>query len=607
MQPTSSPRRGSYRSALALLALMIPATVQAENPENRDLETLIVSALKVPRDSSAVTSAVTVLSPEELENQGILQLQDALNASPGVISTSTSGQTGAISSLFIRGTKTADSQIVVDGVRMSDGNVSPGNFLSSSRVYHLGNLEVLRGPQSAFYGGEAIGGVLWLETPRGSGKPGGSVTVEGGSFDSISAHARFQGEIHDVSYFLSGGYEQTANDSPGQKFYQGSTALRVEGKIDSVWTLGTTFRSIDNRYEASPLDIHHYDAALATVYLNGKISDRWTTRFRIGHQKTAYDQDVADPMYPFSYNTDFESTEFATEQEVTLAENLRWLSGAFYSEDSFQNSLDVDHDGERYGVHTALEWDVLENLTATAAIRWEDYDSYGDELTWRLGSVYTLEKTGTSFRAGIGKAFNAPTYSDLFGSTYSAPNPDLDAQSSIGWDIGIGQRLGKTHNLTATWFNNRIKDAFTSVYDPLTYTSTTYNVDGKTTTRGLEVGLDGQWEEAALRYRLAWTHLDKSLADQPRNAATASLDWKPTEKSLIGIGATHLASRSWGGNELSSYTVARIYGSYQITDHVKFHARVENALDKDYQLASFGGSTVEGASTGLYAGFTFDW
>ncbi|MFT3990427.1 MAG: TonB-dependent receptor [Luteolibacter sp.] len=605
MLSIKSPQRGSYRSALALLALMIPTAVQAE--ESKDLEPIIVSALQVPQKKSSVTSAVTALDTEELKNQGILQLRDALNASPGVISTSTSGQTGAIGSLFIRGTKTADSLIVVDGLRMTDGNVSPGNFLSAGRTYDLGNIEVLRGPQAAIYGGESIGGVLWMETPRGSGKPSGSATVEAGSFDSISGHVQFQGELDDLSYFASGGYEQTANDTPGQKFYQGNTALRVEGKIDSVWTIGATFRSIDNRYEASPTDIQHYDSAFGTIYLNGKISDRWTTKFRIGHQKTAYDQDVTDPFYPYSYNTDFESTQLATDQEITLAENLRLLAGAFYLEDSFQNSLEVDQDGERYGAHTALEWDVIENLTLTGALRWEDYDSFGDELTWRLGSIYTVQQTDTSFRASIGKAFNAPTYSDLFGSTYSAPNPDLDAQSSIGWDLGIAQKIGKHHTIEATWFNNRIKNAFTSIYNPLTYLSSTYNVEGKSTTQGLEVGLKGDWLDDTLSYRLAWTYLDKSLADQPHNAATASLDWKPTVKSLIGVGATHLASRSWGGDELPSYTLARIYGSYQITENVKFHARVENVFDKDYQLASFYGSTVEGPSTGVYAGFTFDW
>ena len=90
------------------------------------------------------------------------------------------------------------------------------------------------------------------------------------------------------------------------------------------------------------------------------------------------------------------------------------------------------------------------------------------------------------------------------------------------------------------------------------------------------------------------------------NAATVSLDWKPTPKSLVGIGATHLSDHSWGGNPIQSYTIARLYGSYQICDKVKLHARLENALDESYQLSNFG-SVIEGSGTGLYAGITVDW
>ncbi len=113
--------------------------------------------------------------------------------------------------------------------------------------------------------------------------------------------------------------------------------------------------------------------------------------------------------------------------------------------------------------------------------------------------------------------------------------------------------------------------------------------------------------DETISYRVAWTWLHESLADQPRNAATASLDWKATEKSLIGIGATHLASHSWGGDPINAYTVTRFYGSYQVTEKVKLHARVENAFDADYELSNFYGDPIKGAGAGVYAGVTIDW
>jgi vitamin B12 transporter len=273
----------------------------------------------------------------------------------------------------------------------------------------------------------------------------------------------------------------------------------------------------------------------------------------------------------------------------------------------------VDEGGDRYGLHSVLEWDPVEQLTTTAALRWEDYDSFGDEVTWRLGSIYRIEETGTAVRAGFGTSFRAPSYTDLY--YFSPPpfgyigNPDLEAQSSTGWDFGIEQKLGADHTLEVAWFSNRIEDAIKSYYDPegdFTYTSA--NLPGTSTTDGLELGLRGNWLDEMLSYRLAWTYLHESLSDQPRNAVTAAMDWKPTSKMLLGMGFTHLSDHSWGGQPLSSYTLFRIHGSYQLMERVKLHARVENLFDEGYELyrGTFG-PPVEGAGTGLFAGVTIDW
>lgn len=596
MLPNHPPLRGPRRSALALITLLAHFSAYAEEPD-KTLEPLIVSALKVPQEASTVTSAVTVLDPEELQNQGILQLRDALNQAPGVISTSTGGQSGGVGSLFIRGTNTAYSQLVIDGMRLSDSTTPLGNMLSGSRTYDVGNIEVLRGPQATIYGGESIGGVLWMETPHGTGDPHGSTTFEAGSFHSFAGNAIFQGMTKGTSYYLSGGYEETDNDGPNQQFHQASAALRVEGAINPVWSVGTTYRYLNSFINDHGNSDDHVDAALSTVYATAKFSDRWTAHFLAGYQQELYDSDSKYGLY----STDMRSGSLSTDHEITLAENVRLLAGAYAHDSAFQNSIGTDEDRSRYGAYTALVWEVIDHLTTTAALRWEDYDAFGDQTTWRVGSVYNLAATGTRFRGGVGTSFRSPSYLDLFGSSYGAGNLDLKAESSLGWDLGIEQKIGNHHTIEATWFQNQITDQIKSFPAP------PVNVSGTTATQGLELGLLGNWLDDVLSYRLAWTYLNKSLSDQPRNALTASLDWKPTPKALVGIGATHLSAHSWGGDPIDAYTVARLYASYQITDRVKLHARLENAFDENYQLSSFYGTTVQGAGTGLYAGITVDW
>ncbi len=610
MNQSHLPHRGARLSALALLALLVPFSAAVAEPEDtrepalaenvKPLEPLVVSALSVPQDPAKVTSAVTVLDPAALQNEGLYQLRDALNQSPGVISMSNAGQVGAVGALFIRGTATAYSQIVVDGIRLGDSTTPLGNFLSSSRTYDVGRIEVLRGPQGAIYGGESIGGVLWLETPRGTGAPSGSATVEGGSFHSLDTHATFQGTLGKLSYFLGGGYQESDNDGANQDFHQGNVALRLEGQLSEVWTVGTTYRGVDAYYNNLGESDDHLDSSLVTLYAVGEISKVWTARFLAGFQQEFYD---SDSMYG-NYGTDMRAGSFSTDQEITLAENVRLLAGAFVHQTAFENTIGTDETRDRYGLHAVVEWDILENLTTTAAVRWEDYDAYGDETTWRLGSVYQIAASGTSVRGGIGTSFRTPSFLDLFGSSFGAGNPNLNAESSLGWDLGVAQEIGKHHLLEVTWFDNRISDQIQSNPTP------PVNLPGDTSTNGLEFGIRGSWLENALNYRLAWTYLHESLSDQPRNAVTASVDWAPIDKLLVGIGATGLSDHSWGADPIDGYIITRLYGSYQLTENVKLHARVENALNEDYQLFNFtqyGSKPVQGAGSGIYAGITVDW
>lgn len=610
-----STRRNVPLFVLTGLCLLPASPVTAEE-ESTCLEALIVSALRVPRDASTITSAVTVIDSDEMRDQGVIQLRDALNQSPGVISSSTSGQAGAPGALFIRGTSTKYAQVVIDGMRLSDSNNQLNHVLGGTGTYGLGGIEILRGPQGAIYGGESIGGVIWLETPHGSGEPNGSSTFEAGSFNTLSANSRYQGQTGDLKFHLSGGYQITSNDAAHHDFHQADTALRLEGNVDPVWTVGATFRALDSSGEDIDTSYSYdsesrVDSALGTFYATGKISPVWTARFHAGYYQESYDQGYTSDDWLSGlpvrddYFSDLRAGTFSTDHEITLQENLRLLAGAFVHKDTYESTYSPDKQGDRYGVHGTLEWDVTDDLTATGSLRWEDYDAHGDELTWRFGMLYAVAATGTTFRGNVGTSFRAPTYAETYGSAFNTPNPDLDAESSIGWDLGIEQKIGRRHTLEATWFKNQITD---QIAYP-TFAGPAVNVDGTTTTDGLELALRGDWLSDTLSYRLAWTYLHQSLpaAGIPKNAASATLAWEPTTKSLIGLGASYLSDHSWGGTPLDSYLVTRLFGSYQLTKNVKLHGRIENILNEDYELFNGYGSFVQGSGTGFFAGITVDW
>jgi iron complex outermembrane receptor protein len=587
------PQRGPSRRALALVTLLIIPTAHAE-PE---LDPLIMSALRVPRPSGEITASVTAFDPDELEKSGVFQLRDALNRSPGVISTSTAGQTGAIGSLFIRGTNTSYSQVVVDGMRLSDSTTPLGNFLGGARVNDLGRIEILRGPHGTIHGGESIGGVLWLETAGGSETPRSRLTAEAGSFNSLSLGGSHQGSVDALSYFFATGYEETDNDARAQDFHQWRAALRADARLDDIWTLRTTFRAVDAYFNDSGNSDNHLDSALATIQATGVISERWTARFHAGIYQEFYDSDSDFG----NYGTDLRASSFSTDHEIKLNDDLKLLAGMYLHQDSFRNTIGTDEGRDRYGVHGAIEWQPADGLTLHQSARWEDYDAYGSELTWRSGAAWRISDSGLTLRGGIGSSFRTPTYLDLFGSDFGAGNPDLEAESSLGWDIGLSHAFTRDHLLEMTFFNNRISDRIQSFPTP------PVNLGGDTDTSGIEFGLRGAWNDGRFGYHLAWTWLDETLSDQPRNAVNASLDWKPDDKSLVGIGVAHLSDHSWGGNPVAGYTVARLHASRQLTENLRIHARVENLFNENYELSDFFGTVIEGAGTGIHFGITVDW
>lgn len=562
----------------------------------RQLDELIISALRMPGEASRTTSAVTLLDPRELENRGILDLRQALNEVPGVTATSTSGQTGAIGSVFIRGTTTSYSQLVVDGVRLSDSTAPSGNFFSGARLDDLGRIEVLRGAQAAIHGGEAVGGVIWLETARGEGDPKTRLRVEGGSFESLNGHLSHSGKEGPFSWFVGGGYDGTHNDDIRQDFDQARAALRMEWAQSENLTLGMTYRAADSRfqYENFGTNTDHTDSGLATIYADARLAPGWLARFTLGRYEESYDNDTAFG----NYGTDLERLVLSTDQSYEIDRHHRLLGGAFLEQSDFSNTIGTDSDEVRYGAHLGWEWSPMESLVTEAVVRWEDYADYDDQVTWRMGASWqTLEKT--RLRAGIGKAFRTPTFLDLYGTTFGAGNPNLDAEESIGWDVGVEQRIGVTHMVSATWFENSIDNRIQSFPTP------PVTLPGETPTRGLELAANGALSES-IAYRVAWTWLGASLQDQPDNTATASIDWRAMEKVLLGIGATYVDERSYGGGPLDDYLLLRLYGSYEIRENLTLHARVENLADDAYELSRFG-TPIQGAGLGFFAGVTAEF
>ncbi len=582
-------QKGCAVIAAATLVLCGSLAAEVEN----ELDELVVSAMRIPGDPSKATSALTIMDPEKLEKMGILNLRDALNRVPGVIATSTAGQTGAAGSVFIRGTVTSYSQLVVDGIRVSDATVPLGNFFSGARIDDLSRIEVLRGPQAAIHGGESVGGVIWLETARGEGDPKTKLRMEGGSFDSLNAFGSNSGTEGPLSWYVGGGYDGTHNDAARQNFDQTRASMRLEWAQRKDVTLGMTYRAVDSRfqYNSSGINTDHIDSQLVTTYANVKFSPSWDSRFVLGRYTESYDNDSSS-----NYGTDSERVVSSMDHQIEINDRHTLLTGGFVEHTDFKNTIGTKSDEYRYGGHLGWQWTPVDSFVGDAVMRWEDYADYDDQRTWRVGGSWqALEQT--RLRSGIGKSFRTPTFLDLYGTRFGKGNANLKAEESLGWDLGVEQDLTDDHMVSVTYFQNQIENRIRSSPTP------PVNLDGTTPTRGIEFAAQGDITDE-VSYVIAWTWLSASLQDQPENTTNASLDWQATEKLSVGVGATYVDTRSYGASRLDDYMLLRIHGNYQLNEMITLNARVENIADQNYKLFSRSGRPVQGAGLGFFTGIT---
>ncbi|MGE9270527.1 MAG: TonB-dependent receptor plug domain-containing protein [Verrucomicrobiales bacterium] len=601
---------------------LAPSLGAEEVRHEEEIESLPLTTVLANRsemDLAKVGSAVTVLDVAEFEKEGVYRLDQALRFVPGAVSESLSGQLGSASSLFLRGTVTNQTHVRVDGMRVSGSNISSGNFLGGAGTRGLSSIEVLRGPQSALYGGDAIGGVLGVYTKKGHGDHSGSLRFEGGSFDSFRSDVDLQGQFDRFSYALSTGYLQTDNDLPNNSFDQRSYSARFDYQATEDLSLGMTLRGFDSRFSFPVYSDASYprsaddetESLLSTFFAEYRVNSLWSTKVTLGYYDEEYDsQTVLSTNY---YQTSGTKKAIYWDNVLQWAPSHSTHAGAVFENTKFRYQsqffgLTSDRrENDQYGFYLNHVWDVTEALTLTGGARWEDYDSYGDEATWRAAAAYRLAETGTKFRSSIGTGFRPPSFMELYGFG-GGSNFNLEAEESMGWDVGVDQEFcDGDYRLSATYFENRIQNRIDSVFDFSTFTSVYFNAPGTSKTNGIELAASGNWWQDRLSATLSYTWLDRALSGQPEHSAGLRVSGEVTEKLDAGFNVTYLGDRTWGGNPLSSYAVTNLFASYELTPNVVFDARVENLFDKDYDYASFGGSNWPARGRGVFGGVTFLW
>ncbi len=166
---------------------------------------MVVTADREPEPISRTGSSISVVKGETLATSNPGSLVDALRTVPG-LDISEAGGPGSTSQIRLRGANTGQTLVMIDGIRINDPTAASGDFdFAMFAPSSIERIEVLKGPQSALYGSDAMGGVVNIITKKGSGPAQFNVRTEGGSYGTATTNGSVTGSQGPWSYAVTGG------------------------------------------------------------------------------------------------------------------------------------------------------------------------------------------------------------------------------------------------------------------------------------------------------------------------------------------------------------------------------------------------------------------
>ena len=615
----------------------------------------------VPYSQSGVS--VSVINIPQMEKEGIETLTGALSQTPGVytLDGGASYQRGSVSNTVIRGMNSDQYTLtMIDGMRISDSNMTGDKVLGITSLFSLGSLEVVKGSQGAVYGTGAVGGVINMDTPVGEGDPTTKIFVETGSFETFNSYVTSQGQIKKLSYFVGVGFETTANDpsfpsritNAGVKsndFRQWSEALRLKYDVNDKVAVNFTYRRLDAYLEYPETSYLGSDEVvpvkdknrsnLFTAKIDAEMSKVWTTSFMAGY----YTMNYSDKHLPDTGLSDivYINRKLQGEWRNKLSWNKHWITTAGftwnrddYSQCGFQDRTDLEN---TYGVFAEQMWQPFDSFNANIALRLEHDTVWDNNFTWRYSNSWKVfgKESKTRILGSIGSGFRAPTYFERYGyySSYSVTegNPDLKISRSLGGDLGVEQKLAEDHYVTVTGFWTRINDVILSGQKNAAGNTSWIN-GAYATSYGLETSFRGRFKDAwKTGYALSYTYTmpknaaigeeTRQMAKTARHMINADINVSPIESVTTGFGLTAALGRTnWGymeswypghvdrSSHLDDFFTLRWYARWQVNEKVALHLRVENLLNEKYAMtndAAFG--TWQARGIGIFGGVTVEF
>ncbi|TNH94051.1 TonB-dependent receptor domain-containing protein [Aeromonas sobria] len=584
---------------LLVAAALLPTAAFAQTtiPIN---PTLVITANRVEQPVSSVLAPVVVIDRAEIESRQVQSLPDLLKTLPGV-QMATLGGRGHISSLFVRGTNSNHSLVLMNG-RPIAAMVAGTPDLSQIPLGNIERIEYIRGPRAAVYGSDAIGGVINLIT-KTSAKNGSETHLKGGA----GSNGYGQGELRTVQslgqktdmnmligYERTDGFDVVANTKQPDRdgFNSKNGQLGLNHTFNDAWSADfnaqryQNLTEFDGRYDQQQVDTFQYDGGLK--FQSKALTSRLEASYGENASKSweeSKGKSSADPTHTGMTNISWINSWSGIE-DLNLTGGVDWQREQMKSDSRSGGQPFTVPDRDNTGAFVVGSY-VWSPFLFELSGRTDDNQQYGRHNTWSAASGLDIDEHH-NVRLSYGTAFKAPSFMDLY---YGVP-AELKPEESKNLELGLSGRYS-AWDWSVNLYHNRI-DNLIYCLTSMSYTcnpkNTTADIKGVETELGIDTGpvhhrLSYDYTRAKdtgnqdLQLLRRAEHKGSWIADTRFDAATLTAE-------LLYVGKRY--DNNWATNqrvELGAYTLLNLAASYEVTQQFTLGGRIDNLFDRDYAPA----------------------
>lgn len=581
------------------------------------LSEVVVTATLLETPRAQLTKAVTVITKDEIEERQLKTVEEALREVPA-ISVVRQGSVGSQTSIFLRGTNSDQTLVLIDGVRVATSTTGGFDF-ADLPTDNIERIEIVRGPQSTLFGSDAFGGVINIITKKGEGKPTHTLSVEGGR------HTTFREQLSSLGGFQFGDYSLTVSrlDSEGFLDHDDYENTNISGKVGldlgADARLGLFTRYIDSEKELPPVQGRSFDPNQVFerkfLQAGGSLEQEVSTWFDYSLSMAVTDTDAefsdpTDALSPASFTfseTEAQVLNFKGQVNVrplpwaTMTAGGEWTreEADFSSRSAFGTSQfdEAVTNGAFFGQGQLVLFD--NRLILVGGGRVDEHSDFGSAVTGQFSGAFLIHETGTKIKGSWGTGFHAPNLADLFFPGFE--NPDLQPEEVEGFDVGVEQTLWEDRLwLEALYFESDLTNLFQ-------FDSTTNRVENiaQASTKGVEISAT-LLPLPSLRVQASYSLVDaedettgRHLLRRPHDTVSGQVVYTFLNRVTASVTVLHVGTRK--DQDFTTFPARRVtLDPYTKVDlalsvvllqdqgflrRLQGRVKIENLLDDDYEEA----------------------